>query len=615
MGIAASENREATRLAGDEEQLVVAWADFTKAAAIYPETSTRVRTALEGFVDRARAYTGAGASVAIRIESETVCVNSVELACGERGNVPWLRTQLERNALAGVTLEAGISEDTILRFTAQLLENAARSRDPAPYVEAWPDPLPHLHPRDLRFDDLHEHPADAGRRSSEGQTLYDLLATSPEIADRLDALETLLSAHVQALSGKSVTVDLIDIILNLLPIDALLDRERLEELTAGLLDSLAKELENPESSGELSRFGIEQLMLSVGRKYFSHENAQRRKLPQQTKKPTLAERDRVPADVPGLLRAASALPELAPDALETWHKHAAGELLGVYLHILAIGKDRDLAQRLQEAVRDLLVHPGPHRLECLRGNLELATKLAERGQREALDRVLTFLEDAELDPLMRKCGFLNMLAAHTHPAHLLLPYIRTVDWTVEEDVAELERLCLALGPRRITDNAKGLQRRGGLSRGGCDLQILAQEKDAFLPLAHCIIAESGIARRPQVIAFLRKLELSTREACVLHIAIDEQSIPIDLLSGLTERSANDEHTAMAASILCRFVQDTSHEEPERIRAIDWLGRFPLPAARDLLEELISSTRFLMKRETPAIRAAAERALATGKDHV
>jgi hypothetical protein len=278
-------------------------------------------------------------------------------------------------------------------------------------------------------------------------------------------------------------------------------------------------------------------------------------------------------------------------------------------------------------LRRLLIDVDREGLDCLCSYLEYAEQQAQEvDDWTYLDNVTSFLASSNLMGLARRCGYLSLPRLRRLFPRLFLLFVATIDWRQESNVTMLEQLCALLGPDTIRRNREALATDGGLSANGVDLQILGHPRPAFLPLAHLILAESGLARSEAVATFLTRVLPQTRETRLLSLWPHPAQIPIEYLSLLAQRSPTAHYPpslpAVMVRLLRRLIEDNASDAKNtdvRSKAIRLLGDLGAKDLRPFLLEILNARRLLvLPREPSQVRQAAREALARlgpEEDHV
>ncbi len=120
------------------------WADFTKAMAIYPEANVRVGRALDALQQAltessAAGHTDAGGHVRVIFTGSQVLLGQHLHTPRPNTNLTWLRSRVERGALAGVGFLPDVDRERLVAFTKRLLGNHMRIGGDSEFGSLWPE--------------------------------------------------------------------------------------------------------------------------------------------------------------------------------------------------------------------------------------------------------------------------------------------------------------------------------------------------------------------------------------------------------------------------------------------------------------------------------------------
>lgn len=646
-------------------QIAVAdtWADFTKALAIYPEKHDRVRQMAESFF----AALNEALEDIDHPEFEGIDVIFYEgglLVRGQRidpdpgSNRAWLRERIHNSTLAGVEFLEGLRGIELTAFTKRLLELFSRTDMDLQFEDLWPDAFAGLRLIPRQFEgtftgdetDIEMIQRSWGGRGAlrldlqQEQDLAELLAGSEAICARVEEIQGALEASKpdsdEPKSGHR-RMDLVGRIVKLMPAEALRDFRRVIEVTTGMLDSLLERLESrPHHQSQESLFDnvlLERLMFITSRIAFGRKGPSASELAAKVKeegdeggedeeaegqdddenpeKPAARSRhasdDAITDDLGEFLEelAKFRVPDEGRDFLDDLE--VPSEQLGVYLHYLVHLKDARVGPKLHPVLARLLRTPGDDELEVLAQYLQW--RRSSRASAEGYpERLVDFLRTANLTHLRRECDVVSIATIRAQfPTDFGL-YLELMDFENERDVAELEALCSNLGPKRLREAGAELESLAPETVKG----LLSGASKTWMPFAWMFLEQAGEQYRATVIDYLKRLQLSSSEACLLTISQDSHSLPIDYLQALLVPPTGKESVSrlrhQISSVICAFVRSTA-EQPEfesrRVYAIKYLTKFATQEARKLLKDLVSGSNYvLIKKEPKAIRRAAKEVL-------
>lgn len=648
---------EQTPLSAAQVAVADSWADFTKALAIYPEKHERVRRMAERFF----AALHEAFDDLDQPELEGVDVIFYEggvLICGHRAepnpgsNRAWLRERMHNSTLAGVEFLMGVRGIDLTALGQRLLELYTRTDMDLQFEELWPESYTGIRLIPRQFEGTFtgdESDIELIQRSWGGrgalrldlqqeQDLAELLAGSDAICGRVQQLqEAIASTEAKGPDPKPGhrRMDLVGRIVKLMPAEALRDFQRVIEVTTGMLDSLLERLSSRttrQTNEQLfDNVLLERLMFITSRIAFGRKGPSARELAQKVSesgdadpeeeeesaaKPAARSRhasdDAITDDLDEFLEELESyrVPDGSSDLLSD--VEVPSEQLGVYLHYLVHLEDARVGPRLHPVLARLLRSPGADELEVLAQYLQW--RRSSRASVEGHpDRLVEFLRAAHLTHLRRECDVVSIGTIRAQfPTDFGL-YLELMDFANEHDVAELEALCSNLGPKRLWE-------------AGPELEMLAPEtvrglfsgsSRTWMPLAWMLLEIGGEQHRMPVVDYLKRLQMSSPEACLLTISQDAHSLPVNYLQALlvppTDQESQSRLRHQVSSVICAFVRSTADQpefESRRVYAIKYLSKFSTQEARNLLKNLISGSNYvLIKRESKAVRRAAKEVLA------
>lgn len=138
-------------------RLAEAWADFTKALAIYPETNDRVRLNLEKFqaaLQETAVRSSGSAGLSLLFRDGELVAGSERHDIENRSSIGWLRARLDHAGLAGVQFRPGLDDSTLVSFSQRLLANFLQKGRRPEFKEMWPETYHGLDLLDRRFEGI-----------------------------------------------------------------------------------------------------------------------------------------------------------------------------------------------------------------------------------------------------------------------------------------------------------------------------------------------------------------------------------------------------------------------------------------------------------------------------
>jgi len=277
--------------AAPELQLVVRWAEFTRALAIYPETNKRVRTCLRGMraalaevrkQAKGRQDFDPERGLSVLFRSAGMVLGGVEQPIPSASPIAWLQKRIHHAGLAGVEFLYEVTEEGIAAFTRQLLANYLR-KDPSLTSETlWPELYDALVLIDRRFDGTFGgvqasgpytggHGIAAAAASTRG-FLGSLLA-HPKVSRRLGRIHTEATRTRVPGEETAPASEMLKLIVDDLPADAMRSRDALIEAVCRVMDGVEDRLGGDDAAlpGGVEHERFSTLMRRVSQQHFARK--------------------------------------------------------------------------------------------------------------------------------------------------------------------------------------------------------------------------------------------------------------------------------------------------------------------------------------------------------
>lgn len=628
------------------------WATFTRATSIYPAMNHRIRDAMTLFLDALRKALAEAATppeVGLRavFSGEEFLLGKERIPIEKDTVLGWLSERVQWADLVGVDFLPGLTEASLLAFTAHLLDLNKRRGPDRPFREPWVQAYEGLRVLDRRFDGFFDDAAAAGQGGGLGQskstalgkagqatqTVARLIAQHPQIREYMDRLRVQFQSDSRG-NERTRRIDLLERIVDLLPHDAMGHYDQAVEVVLHVLEDLAGRLEHSNGEDDVRAFTDEttlnQLVFATSRgvlgartptteeiatRLVSEKGTQR--VPPGKRTGVREGDEAIVGNVDLLWEDLADLPPPHSGELTTANAESPLEQLGVYLHFLVDSDEEGSLPGLYPRLAELLGEAGPRRQQILAEYLEATQESSAAG----FGRLLAFLRDNNLYPLLRTCGFLSAAnVVHGFPRHFGL-YLTTLDAVRRADLDELDGVLDAVGPERVREAEKALVLTERILEESCMGPILARPSTSLRPLLRIALARGGESVRAKAIGILPRLRIDVREACLLYVWDDPKGLPIDYLVTITDPEHTTEDLAglhsQISSEICRFLESTvdrSDRDERRIYAIQHLGVFFDAGAEYLLDHIVHDRSLgLLHKQSKAVRDAARRALDWGRE--
>ncbi len=618
-------------------ELAEAWADFTKALSIYPETNVRVRENLAQILDaHARSLESSGNALSPRSEGVAVLFRSGQLVLdGEETEIPdgsslaWLEARLDRASLAGLEFMASLDEEALLAFTKQLLSIYLRRDGPTDFDALWPDRYDGLVMIDRRFEGRFGVSADeleySGGHASTGaaeddkRNLVEVLLESEDVTAPLARLEALSDEEAEGTTYSAA--DLMNRIIKLMPADAMKDRETLVAAVRDVLSALEERVDAEQQQDTLSEITndmtLSTLLYSVSRSHFTRTGPEETDwavddaIPEAApakRKVGHAGDEKIDEDIDAFLEEWAALPEECSIDLSLSHAEVQGEEAAVLLHYLVRTGDTVRLEGLYPTLDKVLKKPGDEVLAVLRAYLQ------DRAQKKddarvtigARTPVLDFLRRTNRTNLLRASGVFKIdWVVKAFPQYFTL-YLDSLNPRRSQDIEELNIVCRRIGNDRMLRAMGPLLAEGGQLSKDTARDLLLQPDPDRVALARLLVEWHGASIAQALAAFLRKIDLDQPEAFLVRRIHDARYFTIDYLRGLLDlhlgRTKGSRLHNAISDVLCRHIRGTKDAEPRsptRMASIESLIDYPSANSWFMLQELTQFNLFKLRSLEPA----------------
>ncbi|MCA8955352.1 MAG: hypothetical protein KDC87_04720 [Planctomycetes bacterium] len=614
-----------------EEKLLEQLAAFLKASFIYPSNNERVYKVCDELrrvfeeLPREREF---GHSVAI--EGDDFRVSGISVKAATPG-AKWLHDALLRARVGGVEISGDVTLEALHTFAEKL--RASFARPDQKELNLLGMEFPGIRPLELRFSGRHDQ---AGVRAV-ARTGYlvhprgDIMRVLQEDAAILSSVESLeemvenLSDH----SGASVRLDLLELISEALPVEALIDHRAARELVGQILERSSSRLEqllidgvnSPDDSLELA-------LADIGRRFFKAQIDDVTAKQQQDLPEGRPGDEKIHEDLDAMLAEYHALPDGDELELRLEDEIYPRETAGVCLFQIVNSDDEDVVRNAMQLLAKLIAKR-PEISDLLCSYVEMC--VSEQGLTKEYEnywRVIDFIQDQGLDTLLEGRDFLRPEVVATTFPHQFVPFLDSLNSTQQDDLDKLTEACRVIGRKRLRAETEFLVHKKALITKSRVKTILSVNSDHVLPLVQMIVEHGEEWVRGPVAKFIFDRNTPTKEAAALLAVRPLSDLDPQYLAALCEPYLGRKQRMWlwdrSAYLLRKYLRRTADsDEPtkRRITAIDMLGLLPslenLEALRAVAKEgprlmLTADQRMLRKAAKDAV-AAMQRRL-KGPDH-
>lgn len=566
--------------------LAESWAGMTKDLSIYPETNQRIRTGLEKFLRQLTAALGSSDHLEITIHLEKVRIGKEEIPFGDHSILPWLRKRLDAHGYAGFTFTKRLTLENLLRYSLEIARPKLGEESSEP--ELVPGIKPVLRSFGASLDGREQDPI----HFLEHPLIAEICEASEEVRQKIELLRKSVE-EMQQEERLEITPENLIAILPYLP-DSPQDSEG-QAFNAKELSLLLARLEKEDLLPQDEDGSWSHLLNRIGRNLFgNHEPEEEEPEPLSGAARGHANDDKIFEDLSCFLEEFTALPEGEVHLRGHDDEGFEEELLASYLELLLNDRDPMHRVKISQSLVPMMQKPDPKLRRIVQRFLDPNESPLWR-----IGELVDWLRENGLLSLARDCGAFDRKQAMDRFPVGFLTYMDTFDRHSESDVEELARICAEIGPSRILEARDLLTLTGGLELHGRKEILFQGNHEEFLPLLHILLHDNGKTECQRVVKQLLKLQLKSKESCVLKILRNAEDIPLEYLLDLTAR---DDRGRFPKTIKARIIHilggllanpdDDRFDLATRTYAIRILGEFRAREAKGLLEELARQKGFL-----------------------
>ncbi len=623
----ASDGTPATPSALAALRLTERWADAARAQSIYPAGHQRVAAALEAWreaLELARAQAG-NVSLQAVFTGQGLVAQETLFDVPEDSGLLWLRERLDHAALAGLVVLPAAGPASLQAFDHRLLELFARLEPVSDVAEAWArGDWPGLRLLDRRFEGVFDGEAlDAretqrtwgGRggsspdREADERLVEALMGDRVLVArlQRLGAARGSSGSRQSGAGGEGEARKILATLTRMLPPRATQDEAHARTIVGHLVDALearqGDSLSGPALAALLKAPELERraawLCTTLLREDVAPDNAARVRAAAPKGPQGHAGDEHIHEDIEEFLSELAGLPASGTEADAGFESPA--EELGVLLHLLLQREQPAPIRGLLPRLGALLEGCEAERLGVLRSVLSAAAQRADAVLvPQGLARLLDALRGLGRLELLRDCGFLTVERVIEGFPESFGDWLAGLHPQRTEHQQALQEVLTTLGPERLAAHAGELAGGSGLAPVDVAARLLALRLPELAPLARLWLLGGGMEQRAAVTSWLRSVHLPDREAQVLEMVEDPNTLPDALLLGLIERVEGrplpPAATELGVEALVQFVRGSAGRPDRRARrleALRQLGRYDHPAALAMLRGVVGSRRWMV----------------------
>jgi hypothetical protein len=376
---------------------------------------------------------------------------------------------MDKAALAGVAFAPELRPQALVAFTRTLLGHYARTDLDWDFDRLWPAEYPGLRLIDRRFQgaftgagaevdgigrDPRAEPAELGDREQE---LIRRLSLDDSVHERLLEIQDRLDRQADGGQPKR-GMNLIGRIVRMLPAEAMVDFERVLEMTADVLATIANRSAMAHGTAAVEACqddaSLNKLMLIMSRRLFSRQTPSATDVEFDQGVPAPSAKDeRITED----FEAFRAELELLPDSsAQDWllEFELPSEQLAVCLHYLVNHESAQKTKALYPTMSRILAAPGREELLVLKTYVDKC--LAEQpqgGRGRKIARILDCLRATGATRVLRS-GSVSEESVIEHFPRSFGLFVAALDLGRPGEVELLARVCLAVGAERVSPNRR-----------------------------------------------------------------------------------------------------------------------------------------------------------------
>ena len=630
------------------ESCLAHFADFCKALAIYPEANSRVKGALERFLQAAR-----DGARPLRLAIPVLEEDDEDVL---PPNIDWLRERFERSGLAAIDVPADVPEASVRAIGRRLLRNYVFNREASRFEELWPEPIEDVTLRarifDGRFDGGDEFGGagdgrgtgaghkgrgegeGGGRGDDKGGGTGDAVEDGPEGSVLWNQARDKITDDYVGIAhdaGDEICKQFLERLSEALPRELRRDEDRGTQACLQVLENVALNPLPTEAALGAMLVNIHRDLGGGGalgggnhRDGWVNEPEEEEE-EKEEKKPEAKKRaqghrgdDKIVDDREAFDEELAKLPAGRTRPFTPAEAQVKAEQLDVLLHYVLAVEDKVIQKRLAAIAKPLLGELGPDELHLLGIVLQEYWYRADSEVGPQRQRLLNLLRSSGHTRLLRDTGVLKVeYIVEAFPQDFVL-YLDCVDVRRDEHRAELARACRRLEPHAVQSAGTTLLTGDGLLEPARRDTLLAVGDASIQPFARLLFTADPDGCRGPVLRHLAVVHGPRSIAAALATLQPGPWMSRSLISRLIDigRQADGEDVSLrdeaSRAVVARMesIAAANPESAERLELIRALARLPSDRSRSVLRRLVRARRWLIfPAESKTVRDAASQALA------
>ena len=444
------------------------------------------------------------------------------------------------------------------------------------------------------------------------------LHENPELMAKLEQLEDQVNERIQ-FPGASVRLDLLELISEALPVEALLDHDAAANLVDKVLDRSGDRLDSLIDSGPANpEESLEIALADIGRRFFKAQIEDLTAKEQESLPEGRPGDEKVQDDLTSMLEEYEKLPDGDHLMLRLDDELYVRETAGVCLFQMVENDDEELVAKAWSLLA-ALIENRPEIADLLVPYVELC--VSEKGLTKEYENywtVVDFIQKAGLDALLAGRDFLRPEVVATTFPHQFIPFLDSLSPTSKHDADKLIEVCRAIGRKRLKSESEFLVDRKGLITRDRVRMVLSVDSDQVLPLVQMIVTHGPEWVRSPVAKFVYGRNTPTKEAAALLAVRPLSDLDPEYLATLCEPYLGRRQRVWlwdrSSYLLRRYLSRTAEgDEPikRRINAIDMLTLLPSKENAEALRKVTKEGGLLtLDADRRMVRKAAKEALRT-----
>lgn len=610
---------------------------MARSLTLYPETSVRVVSSLEAFLEALREGMKADSKeIELAFSASGVWVNGELVEQKENPKLIWLRDRLYRSDLSGASFSESVGTASLLEFTKRLLSLYMRRDLSLSFDKLWPETYPGIALLERCFDgtfagksarsDGQDHPLVVDKHRLSAVGLDAQLAQDEAIRIEIEDLQ----AKVIELAGSEANFrefDLLAEIAALLPAEGLNDHRVAAEMTMRVLEDLRLQLiEAPlpgARSGPADDDGFRRLLSVIGRSHFNRAVSSSQPslaepgtaLPAQASHASpsststaRAAEGQIPEDVAAVLAEMNAAPA-ENSSLPEFEDPL--EQLGAYLHYLVTCDDPRKFPALEAGIARLTNTAGDGAIDVLRRYVDPARAEEGKSGNANVGRVVACLTRSGLRQQLRRLGLLNVDWISIEFPFEFLTYLRGLNLDSVSDLEELDQVCRKIGPQRFRQATDLFAGAPDFLAGPIPRQMFTLPLVSAVPLVRQLYEQDKRRHKVEFTRFLRATAAKGIDQLILDAVHDPEVLLPGYLSALAEDNSTHLTQQREACVrsLVTLTEGSLPQLAQHVRAINLLAHCDSQETRALLKRLKNERKNLIRMKHPsAAREAAEKVL-------